>query len=128
MLKKIDIYRGRYIFDEQLFEGIISFSSYNNNYPGLKVDDSTQFFDYEGTQARRHFYAPSYQEGIGNKRIPDFRHTLLWEPNLQTDGKSSISVPFNTSDMTGEFQVIVEGLTKEGKVIRGVSFFEVRED
>lgn len=128
LLKKIDVYRGRYIYDEQLFEGIISLSSYANNYPTLKVDDSTQFYDYDGTQAHRHFYAPSYTSSKGNKRIPDFRHTLLWEPDLQTEGKSSIAVPFSTSDMTGEFQVVVEGLTKEGKVIRGVSFFEVWED
>jgi len=128
LLRKIDVYRGRYVFDQQLFEGIISFSSYANNYPGLKAGDATQFFDYEGTQARRHFYAPSYVNGTGNMRIPDFRHTLLWEPNLKTEGKSSISVPFCTSDMTGEFQITVEGLTREGKVVRGVSFFEVKEE
>jgi len=128
LLNKIDVYRGRYVLDEQIFEGIISFCSYEYNYPGLTVDGTTQFFDYKGTQAHRHFYSPTYGDGIRNDRIPDFRHTLLWEPNLKTEGKPSISVPFCTSDMTGEFQITVEGLTKEGKVVRGVSFFEVKEE
>ncbi|MDH6356768.1 hypothetical protein [Parabacteroides sp. PF5-9] len=123
LLKKIDVYRGKYVFGEDLFEGVVAMYSYNNDYPGLKLDETTQFFDYEGTQAKRLFYVPAQAE---TKRIPDFRHTLLWEPNVNTGGNTSISIPFRTSDITGEYQVTIEGLTKEGKVIRGTAYFDVK--
>ena len=31
--------------------------------------------------------------------VPDFRHTLLWRPDIRTNGESSISIPFTTSDL-----------------------------
>ena len=46
-IRKIDVYKGKYVFGGQIFDGIASFSSYEHNYPGLVVDNSTQFFDYE---------------------------------------------------------------------------------
>ncbi len=126
LVYKIDVYTGKYVFGSQFFDGIIFFTTYNKDYPTLKVDESTQFFDYEGTQPRRHFYAPDYSnETNRNKRIPDYRHTLLWAPEIQTENKSSLDIPFSTSDLTGEFQVTVEGITKDGKVLRGMYIFEV---
>ena len=44
-IRKIDVYKGKYVFGGQIFDGIASFSSYEHNYPGLVVDNSTQFFD-----------------------------------------------------------------------------------
>lgn len=78
-IRKIDVYKGKYVFGGQIFDGIASFSSYEHNYPGLVVDNSTQFFDYEGTQAQRIFYMPAYRtEAEKRSPVPDFRHTLLW--------------------------------------------------
>ena len=60
--------------------------------------------------------------------MPDGRHTLLWEPNIVTNGKTSIQLPFNTSDLTGEFQITVEGITKDGEIIHTTSSFKVSRD
>lgn len=128
LIRRLEVYRNRYSFGGQIFEGILAFYTYKNDYPTLKVGSSTQVFDYEGTQRRRLFYAPSYPDEISRKsRIPDYRHTLLWIPDIQTGGNSILTVPFNTSDLPGEYTVTVEGLTKEGKAIRGAATFHVVE-
>ncbi len=125
-VKQIDIYRGRYIFGGQLFNGIASFRTYNNNYPGLSLDNTSQFFDYQGTQARRFFYAPDYgMEENRQSRIPDYRHTLLWEPDIPLDNPGDITLAFNTSDLTGTYLITVEGLTVDGYTVYGTRTFTV---
>lgn len=128
LVYKIDVYKNRFDFGDQFFDGIVYFTTYKHDYPTLKVDEQTQVFDYEGTQVHRYFYTPSYLHEEKNKqRIPDYRHTLLWEPNIKIAGATDIQIPFVTSDLTGGFQVIVEGITKDGKIIYGSSFFNVTE-
>ncbi|GHT30805.1 hypothetical protein AGMMS49574_11330 [Bacteroidia bacterium] len=122
LLKRVDIYRTPFYFGGQRFEGIASFTSFRNDHPGLTSTPATRLIDYEGTQAHRRFYSPSYTQDneVENKFIPDYRHTLLWQPNVQTNGQSSVTIPFNTSDFTGTFRVTVEGLTEDGKIVRAV--------
>lgn len=128
LIRRLEVYRNRYSFGGQVFEGILAFHTYKNDYPTLKVGASTQLFDYEGTQRRRLFYAPSYPDEISREsRIPDYRHTLLWMPNVQTGGNSVLTLPFYTSDLPGEYTVTVEGITKEGKTVRGIVCFSVLE-
>ncbi|MDR2914808.1 MAG: hypothetical protein LBV74_08265 [Tannerella sp.] len=126
LLYKIDVYRDKFVFGNKRFEGMVFLTTYKRDYPTLVTDETTHLFDYEGTQARRHFFSPYYpKETERGRKTPDFRHTLLWKPDVEPDGQSSISIPFSTSELTGEFQVTVEGLTKDGKAIRGLSFFNV---
>lgn len=125
LIKKIEIYLGRYLFGGTLFDGIVSFSTYNYNYPGITFDANTQLFDYEGTQAYRYFYAPAYDTEEHSPRMPDFRHTLLWEPSLRSEGRTEITIPFYTSDLPGSYIVTVEGISKEGTVISAMHEFVV---
>ncbi|MCD7976760.1 MAG: hypothetical protein LUG51_06250 [Tannerellaceae bacterium] len=125
LIRQIEVYKGKFVFGGQLVDGIASFKTYNLDYPGLTLDNSTQFFDYEGTLAKRTFHAPSYPGNHPGNRIPDYRHTLLWQPEVQTGGQRTVSIPFTTSDIQGNFNVVVEGMTKDGKPIYGMASFEV---
>ena len=126
LVYKIDVYKDKFVIGNRHYEGMVSLTTYKQDYPGLVTDESTHVFDYEGTQVHRYFYSPTYMEGSNaDNKIPDYRHTLLWMPDVETGGQRSLSIPFSTSDLTGDFQVTVEGLSKEGKVFRGTSFFKV---
>jgi len=126
LVYRIDVYKNRFDFGGNFFDGIASFTTYKSDYPALKLDTQSQMFDYEGTQLNRLFYTPDYlNEEDVNSRIPDYRHTLLWNPTVELEGISDIQIPFTTSDLTGEFQVVLEGLTQDGNVIRGTAVFEV---
>ena len=95
-------------------------------YPGMSTNQSIQIVNYAGTQPPRRLYTPDYSSEESRKsRLPDYRHTLLWEPNLQT-GKSTLEIPFSTFDYSGEFQATIEGLTKDGKIISATVSFAMR--
>jgi hypothetical protein len=126
LVRKIEVYLGRYLFGGQLFEGMISFSTYNSNSPSITFGQETQLFDYEGTQGYRYFYSPAYEEGNISTRIPDFRHTLLWEPSVESKGKKELVIPFYTSDLPGNYRVIVEGIGVDGSAVSASCSFEVK--
>lgn len=125
-IEKIETYFDRYVYGGNWYDGVIHFITRNRSYPDLNPDPSTRFFSYDGTQRQRIFYSPVYPtEADRSSRLPDFRHTLYWNPDVKTDNKSSVSLPFYTSDLKGEYQITVEGLTKDGKSIYATSNFRV---
>jgi len=127
LIEKIDLYQGRYIYGGQLYGGIIHFITYKGDYPGIKFEPYTQLLNFEGTQPYRYFYSPIYEETVNSTRMPDFRHTLLWEPFVDCKDGESITIPFYTSDIPGKYDVKLEGISKEGKIINATLQIEVVE-
>jgi hypothetical protein len=52
-----------------------------------------------------------------NRRIPDFRNTLYWNPSVKPDKEGKVSVEFWTSDITSVYEINIQGITKDGKTI-----------
>jgi len=125
LIKTIDLHIGRYIFGGNLLDGMISFYSYKNDYPGITFGESTQFYDYEGTQPYRYFYTPNYDETNISSRLPDFRHTLLWEPSMQSYGQTELVIPFTTSDLPGSYMITVEGISANGTIVHATQMIAV---
>jgi hypothetical protein len=127
LLERVDVYRDRFYFGGQAFDGIVSFHSFGANHPELRPTETLRFFENRGTQAPRIFYSPDYGRSVSatESRVPDYRHTLLWMPEVETGGSSSVDVPFATSDLTGEYEVTVEGLTRDGQPLRATATFRV---
>ena len=125
-VEQINIYNGPFIMGGYPFDGIVELLTYRRLHQDLSLNKSTQILTYEGPQLPYRFNTPDYSEEKNRiSRMPDTRHTLLWNPDVQTDGKTSIRLPFDTSDLAGEFQVTVEGITKDGEIIFATAFFKV---
>jgi hypothetical protein len=79
-----------------------------------------------GYSVFRKFYSPEYEtrEPKGTKN--DSRSTLYWNPIVRTDLNGLAQVSFFNSDETGTMQVVVEGITSEGKLCRGLCSYEVK--
>lgn len=67
-----------------------------------------------GFHKSRQYYTPAYP--VENPEKPDYRTTLMWEPNLLFDDNGKSVVPFATGDLEGNFIVHVEGMTKDGSL------------
>jgi hypothetical protein len=121
-VRKIELVNRKYYYGPLAFNGIVNFTTYNPD-PATLSDTHTVVADYEGMQLQREFYAPRYEtpEQITSRR-PDFRNTLYWLPNLTTDVSGKTTINFYTSDKKGKYQVVVQGITTEGKT--GTKSFE----
>ena len=125
-IKMLDIYDGRFMFGNENYEGIISFTTREGNLPFFTLSEGSQLLDYECPQLYSPFEIPDYSsEEIMNSRKPDFRHTLYWNPFVEFTKGQPINLSFFTSDINGEFKVTVEGITTDGKIIQGSSYFQV---
>lgn len=82
------------------------------------VDTSDEF-----PQKRIAFVAPSYNsEKQAGSRLPDFRHTLYWNPEI-TSAMGTLN--FYTSDMNGIYIITLQGISVDGREIRMQSEFVV---
>ena len=126
-IRYLNIYDGRFMFGNDSYEGIVSFITEENNLPFFQLGKGVQLFDYECPQLPPLFENPDYSAGsISNSRKPDFRHTLYWNPFAESIKTKPNNISFYTSDLCGEFIVTVEGVTRDGKVVKGRSSFVVK--
>ena len=80
-----------------------------------------------GYQKPVEFYSPRYDTPeSGNFSIPDYRTTIFWKPDLWLSDDGKASFDFYTSDFPTTYSVVIEGITKEGQIIRQVERIEVR--
>jgi hypothetical protein len=80
-----------------------------------------------GYTSFRKFYSPNYLPENINLEKPDFRTTLFWEPEIVLQNEPA-ELSFFTSDQTGKYKVIVEGISESGRICIGKTEFEVVED
>ncbi|MEO6135948.1 MAG: hypothetical protein ABIP35_12390 [Ginsengibacter sp.] len=69
-----------------------------------------------GYTAIRQFYSPNYTVEIRDDK-KDLRTTLYWNPEVLTrPGNNSVILSFYNNDVSNGFRVIIEGMTKDGRL------------
>lgn len=104
----IYIYNGRPI----RYHGCVAGEKKPNSYKIKHIDLS------------REFYLPDYEkEPIPT---PELQSTIFWKPNINTQSTGKSTIEFYTSDIEGDFSIIIQGLTVNGLVpVYGKSTFKV---
>ena len=122
LTKYVEVYVDDFVFGDQLYNGILSVKTPNRKLSGFTLPNYSVVSEFEGTQANTDYPMPSAQ--ADNKAyMPDFRHTLYWNPNVTSH---DTELECRTSDMCGTYIVKVEGRTPDGKAISGYTSFEVK--
>jgi hypothetical protein len=115
-LEKIDIIFRRYYFSDYIFDGIVSFTTKKGDMSALESDKTGSRQVFEGYNPRYYFYSPHYSiDSLRKSHIPDFRNTLYWKPDLKSTADGKATIEFFTSDESGFYTIVVEGISSEGK-------------
>jgi hypothetical protein len=125
-IKRVDVVAQKFYQNQVVHDGIVSYSTYQGDLAGYQLDASALIVEYEGMQLEREFYSPVYETTAQtSSRLPDFRNTLYWSPDLRTgrDGKKQFS--FYTGDVPGKYVVVVQGITAHGLAGNVTAFFNV---
>lgn len=127
-IRKLEVIDGLYYLGPVAFSGIVSYTTYKGDLGGFQLDPRALVLSYEGVQGRKEFYAPRYEIAEQQKnRVPDFRNLLHWSPQIITNEQGKQSVNFYSSDQTGNYKVVVQGLTKNGVAGSKTLTFEVKK-
>jgi hypothetical protein len=127
-VKKLEVMTRRWFLGQLSFSGIVSYTTYQGDLGGFPLHPKSVMLNYEGLQMQREFYSPKYEnKNQRESRLPDQRYLLYWNPLVTTDKDGHQQLEFNTSDIPGEFKIVVEGMTKDGNVGSATSTFTVKE-
>ncbi|HWH70107.1 MAG TPA: hypothetical protein VNT26_12030, partial [Candidatus Sulfotelmatobacter sp.] len=126
-VRQLDVIAKGYLIGPYYFKGVASFTTYAGNLEGFALDPRVLMVNYEGLQLQREFYAPVYDtpEQLAS-RIPDFRTTLLWKPDIATSDKGDAALSFYTSDRKGQYLGVLQGLDKDGRPAATTFTFTVK--
>jgi hypothetical protein len=126
-IKRLDVIANRYFIGQQMYDGLVSYSTYKGDLGGYPLNPHALIEEYETMQVPREFYAPRYDtEAQQRSRLPDLRNLLYWNPAVNLAANKPQTLTFSSSDQAGRYLVVTQGLTPDG-LLGSTSFsFEVK--
>ncbi|OOG76578.1 hypothetical protein [Flavobacterium sp. A45] len=124
-VSKISLINEGYVYGPGLFGGLVSIETKNNDYQTKATGDFIKKTDIQRPLSETKFFVPDYTDLSKNQRIPDYRYQLLWLPQL-TLASNENPISFYTSDVTGTFEITLEGFTDQGIPVSLKDTFEVQ--
>jgi hypothetical protein len=112
-LYKVNVVKGLYYYGSKSFNGLVSFATKNGDYETSLKGSFIIRPELLRPIGKKEYFQPNYTDNK-NERIPDYRHQLLWLPNANLKNNS---IQFYTSDVSGKFEVILEGFSASGKPV-----------
>ncbi len=119
---KISLVAGGYYYGSSVFNGLINFVTKEKNFVSKLKGDFIIKPQIERPFPEIVYNKIDYSKNNKLDRIPDYRYQLLWEPNFDF-GKE---ISFYTSDVSGKFEIKIEGFSESGKFISFSDYFEVK--
>ncbi|WP_223034321.1 hypothetical protein [Hanstruepera marina] len=121
-IESISTVTGQYVYGNSLYNGIISFKTYNGDFKIEQLPFS-KLVEYSSLLPNKQYYQPNYDNNPALERIPDYRKQLLWVPNINSNENTTIS--FFTSDNKGLYQIVLECILPSGETQQVFKYFTV---
>jgi hypothetical protein len=81
-------------------------------YWGCVLEDNSNLralFQYDGIKIGKEFYAENFNGMVSGN--PEYISTIYWTPALLFDKEGKAECVFHTSDITGRFRIVINGIT-----------------
>ena len=115
-IKTIKVSRNKHNYGSALFEGLVVIETKAGDYRASDLDNYLNSFELFRPLPTKTYFNPIY-DSIGNfSRIPDLRNQLFWQPK-NTLNSELRTIHFFTSDITGYFEVSIEGFSSNGEPV-----------
>lgn len=126
-VKQLDVLTARYFQGPLVYDGVVSYTTYQGDLDGFDINPHALVEEYEGPQGERQFYAPRYENAQQQQsRLADLRNLLHWQPQLRLQPNQPSNLSFYTSDQAGRYVVVTQGLAEDGRPGSTSFTFEVK--
>lgn len=114
-IEKISLIRDQFRLGQKDYQGIVSIETFKGDFlEGYSSTNST-VVPFKRPIPKKNYYIQKYgTDNITYERIPDYRNLLFWKPQLKIN-ESNYDFEFYTSDLEGDYEVILNGFTSFGK-------------
>ncbi len=126
-IEKISLIRDKFRLGGVDYQGIVSVETFDGNYLETHGYENSSVINFKNPEPVKNYYNQRYDlEDNSFSRIPDYRSLLFWKPHVVID-KNSYEFEFFTSDVTGEYEIMLNGFTSYGKPITLSKTFTVSD-
>jgi hypothetical protein len=126
LIDHMDIVNRTYFRGGLSYGGIVNIISRRGDRAGATLPSGSSFISFTGLSRRTETPGPDYNPALQNDRIPDLRNTLYWAAQYEITPENGGSFEFYTSDLTGDYMVMVRGMDADGNVLSGICEFTVK--
>lgn len=125
-VETIRILNSRYYVSDICIKGIIDIKTIKGNFRVDGLDLPALRQEFEAPLSGSDFLPAVYLTDTHKQsRIPDFRNTLYWNPDISTDKNGIAVAGFYTSDEPGDYVIIARGFTEDGQTVSASSVISV---
>lgn len=114
-IESIKLIRDQFEMANKPYQGMMQVSTFDGDYYEGLSSKNLFIETLDKPRAVKNYFMQEYADET-YKRVPDYRNILLWKPQTPVEGPS-MDLHFYTSDLTGVFEVFLEGFTSFGKPI-----------
>jgi len=116
LIKTIKVLQDELVLGSKQYQGLVAIETENGDYSKNYINENTSIVNLLLPRIQKKYFKQQYTENSLQERIPDYREILLWEPNISIT-ENNLPIEFFTSDIAGDYEIILEGFTTYGKPI-----------
>ncbi|NOQ27526.1 MAG: hypothetical protein GQ564_19360 [Bacteroidales bacterium] len=117
-IKKIEIIYKTYILGSHTINGVIMITTNTDNFADIKLPESATFLEYQTLENKSNSSFLNENKTDSSKKIPNFRTTLYWNPQLELSNEAK-DIQFNATDRKGTYDIVVKGYNSNGQFFYG---------
>lgn len=123
LVKDIEIYTGLRSLGNKYYDGVACLNTYKGDLPSYTFPENVRILPFKGA------LVPLSYTGKGvldNPNYPDYRETLYWHPVVDIHAGEIFDFECVTPLYPGTFEIVVEGVSEDGKALSYRSSFQVK--
>ena len=123
-VERISVLGKRYFLGSLIVDGVISIETKEGKLDQFSIDEDHTEVELLGVS--QIWKSADLANPKPSSSMPDQRDQLLWDPNFKVIDGQNQPIRFFTSDVTGTFEMVIEGHRSDGKAFTHVENFQVR--
>ncbi len=114
-VKTVNTVREKYRIGGKYYFGMVNIVTNEGAYFDVLNDANITKLELDSPRPIKNYFNQKHLPD-SNDRIPDLRGQLLWKPTVSFEGKE-LDLSFYTSEVTGEYEVVLEGFSIYGRPV-----------
>ncbi len=119
-IESIKVINNQYYLGSLIVDGVIDLSTKNKKLENFRLGEHYHMHLITALNQPKQYSFPDYSR-VNDKYIPDQRDQLYWNPAFKDE-----CLLFYTSDVTGRFEIVIEGFTEKGEPVSRSMDFDVK--
>lgn len=112
LVRNINIYPYSFVVGVKNYKGVVNFSTYKSNMPGMEFDKAVRIVSFQGASL-----PCAYTGRPAGDDYPDYRQTIYWHPIVTLGAGEQIGFDCIFPEYDGEFKIVVEGVSDSAEPV-----------